>query len=150
MAAVSSTYTDPSDTFVWWIEGDKLAIATTDGDGGTTETSKGKYKAAIVGSGSDYITNGILISYYAEPDAVSSITSAIDLDNVLQPLLIDFVKGHLLLDAAAKASDPNMSAIKAQMAQQFLANYKEGIRRYGMKKNDKTGGTRTIVPADLR
>ena len=150
MAAVSSTYTDPSDTFVWWIEGDKLAIATTDGDGGTTETSKGKYKAAIVGSGSDYITNGILISYYAEPDAVSSITSTIDLDNVLQPLLIDFVKGHLLLDAAAKASDPNMSAIKAQMAQQFLANYKEGIRRYGMKKNDKTGGTRTIVPADLR
>ena len=150
MAAVSSTYTDPSDTFVWWIEGDKLAIATTDGDGGTTETSKGKYKAAIVGSGSDYITNGILISYYAEPDAVSSITSTIDLDNVLQPLLIDFVKGHLLLDAAAKASDPNMSAIKAQMAQQFLANYKEGIRRYGMKKNDKTGGTRAIVPADLR
>ena len=150
MAAVSSTYTDPSDTFVWWIEGDKLAIATTDGDGGTTETSKGKYKAAIVGSGSDYITNGILISYYAEPDAVSSITSTIDLDNVLQPLLIDFVKGHLLLDAAAKASDPNMSAIKAQMAQQFLANYKEGIRKYGMKKNDKTGGTRAIVPANLR
>jgi len=150
MAAVSSTYTDPSDTFVWWVEGDKLAIATTDGDGGTTETAKGKYKAAIIGSGSDYITNGILISYYAEPDAVSSITSTIDLDNVLQPLLIDFVKGHLLLDAAAKASDPNMSAIKAQMAQQFLANYKEGIRRYGMKKNDKTGGTRTIVPVDLR
>mgnify|MGYP003134378452 CR=1 FL=1 len=73
MAAVSSTYTDPSDTFVWWIEGDKLAIATTDGDGGTTETSKGKYKAAIVGSGSDYITNGILISYYAEPDAVNRL-----------------------------------------------------------------------------
>ena len=43
-----------------------------------------------------------------------------------------------------------MSAIKAQMAQQFLANYKEGIRKYGMKKNDKTGGTRAIVPANLR
>ena len=155
MAAVSSTYTDPSDTFVWWIEGDKLAIATTDGDGGTTETSKGKYKAALVGSGSDYITNGILISYYAEPDKIDNssgtgISATIDLDNALQPLLIDYVKGHLLLDAAAKASDPNMSAIKAQMAQQFLANYKEGIRRYGMKKNDKTGGTRAIVPANLR
>ena len=150
MAAVTSTYKDPSDTFVWWIEGDKIAIATTTGDGGTTETGEGKYKAAVIGSGSDYITNGMLISYYAEPDAVSSITSTIDIDNVLQPLLIDFVKGHLLLDAAAKASDPNMSAVKAQMAQQFLGNYKEGIRRYGMKKNDKTGGTRAILPANLR
>ena len=224
---MASNWTDPSDTFVWWVEGDKLAIASTDGDGGTTETAKGKYKAAIVGatasfqadgttantlngginasvtsvdvdygsafsvndillvdsekmlitgissntltvtrghksttaashddnaslSTTDILANGLLISYYAEPDAVSSITSTIDLDNVLQRLLIDFVKGHLLLDAAAKASDPNMSAIKAQMAQQFLANYKEGIRKYGMKKNDKTGGTRAIVPANLR
>ena len=31
MAAVSSTYTDPSDNFVWWVEGDKLAIATKKG-----------------------------------------------------------------------------------------------------------------------
>ena len=28
MAAVTSTYTDPSDTFVWWIEGDRIAVAT--------------------------------------------------------------------------------------------------------------------------
>ena len=153
MASITSTYTDPSDTFVWWVEGDKLAIATTKGDGGTTETAEGKYKAAIIGSGSDYVSNGLLISYYAEPDEVTAIQgsgSTIDLDNVLQPLLIDFVKGHLLLDKAAQASDPNIAAIKGQMAQQFLNNYKEGIRKYGMKKNDKTGGTRAIVPADLR
>ena len=150
MAAVSSTYTDPSDTFVWWVEGDKLAIATTDGDGGTTETAKGKYKAAVIGSGSDYISNGILISYYAEPDAVSSITSTIDLDNVLQPLLIDFVKAHLLFDAAAKENDPNKSIIKSKTGERFLKNYEIGIRKYGMKKNDKTGGTRAIVPANLR
>jgi len=101
-------------------------------------------------STTDVLANGLLISYYAEPDKITAITSTIDLDNVLQPLLIDYVKGHLLLDAAAKVSDPNMSAVKAQMAQQFLGNYKEGIRRYGMKKNDKTGGTRAILPANLR
>ena len=107
----------------------------------------------MIGSGSDYISNGFLISYYAEPDKVTAIQgsgSTIDLDNVLQPLLIDFVKGNLLLDKAAQASDPNTAAIKGQMAQQFLNNYKEGIRKYGMKKKDKTGGTRAIVPADLR
>ena len=34
-------------------------------------------------------------------------------------------------------------------AQQCMANYKEAVRRYGMKKNDKTGGTRGVVPADM-
>ena len=153
MAAVTSTYTDPSDTFVWWIEGDKIAIATSTGDGGTTETGEDKYKAAVIGSGSDYISNGCLISYNAEPDKVTAIQgsgSTIDLDNSLQPLLIDFVKGHLLIDAAAKSSDPQTSGLKMQMGTQFLNLYKEGIRRYGMKKKDKTGGTRAIVPADLR
>ena len=153
MAAVSSTYTDPSDNFVWWVEGDKLAIATKKGDGGTTETAQGKYKAAVIGSGSDYITNGILISYYAEPDEVTAVTgsgSTVDLDNQLQPLLIDFVKAHLLFDAAAKESDPNKSIIKSKTGERFLNNYELGIRKYGMKKSDKTGGTRAIVPADLR
>ena len=42
MAFVSSTYKDPSKTFVWWVEGDRLAIATTEGDGSTTETDKGR------------------------------------------------------------------------------------------------------------
>jgi hypothetical protein len=153
MAAVTSTYTDPSDTFVWWIEGDKIAIATTKGDGGTTETAEGKYKAAVIGSGSDYISNGCLISYNAEPDKVTAIQgsgSTIDLDNSLQPLLIDFVKAHLLFDAAAKENDPNKSIIKSKTGERFLKNYETGIRKYGMKKNDKTGGTRAIVPADLR
>ena len=33
MAAISSDYKDPSDSFVWWVEGDELAIATTKDDG---------------------------------------------------------------------------------------------------------------------
>ena len=227
---MASPYTDPSDTIVWWIEGDKVAIATTTGDGGTTETGEGKYKAAVIGAtavyqadGStsnllnedldssettvtvdygaafsvndillidsekmlvtaissndltvtrgyksttaaehdddsylyttDILTNGILISYYAEPDEVTAIQgsgSTIDLDNSLQPLLIDFVKAHLLFDAAAKENDPNKSIIKSKTGERFLKNYETGIRKYGMKKNDKTGGTRAIVPADLR
>ena len=42
MAYVSSTYTDPSDTFVWWIEGDRLAIATIEGDANTSEIQTGR------------------------------------------------------------------------------------------------------------
>ena len=153
MAAVTSTYTDPSDTFVWWVEGDKLAIATTKGDGSTSETAEGKYKAPIIGSGSDYISSGILISYYAEPDEVTAVTgsgSTVDLDNQLQPLLIDFVKAHLLFDAAAKENDPNQSAIKMQSGQLFLNNFNQGLIRYGSKKRDKTGGTRAILPFSFK
>ena len=44
---MASNWKDPSDTFVWWVEGDKLAIVSADGDGGTTETGTGKYIALI-------------------------------------------------------------------------------------------------------
>lgn len=150
MAYVSSTYTDPSDTFVWWIEGDRLAIATIEGNGNTSETGKGNLKAVQLGSTGDQMIAGLVISYYAEPDKLTSISGTIDIDNVLQPALIDFVKGKALMDAAARATDPGLAQIKMASAQQCMANYKEAIRRYGMKKNDKVGGTRAVVPADLR
>ena len=153
MAYVDSTYKDPSDTFVWWIEGDRLAIATTAGDGDTTETSKSKLKAVQIGSSNDQIIAGLVISYYAEPDKVTAIQgsgSTIDIDNALQPALIDYVKGKALMDAAARATDGSVAQIRMASAQQCMANYKEAVRRYGMKKNDKTGGTRAVTPADMR
>lgn len=98
----------------------------------------------------DEILRGLTISYYAEPDKLSSITGTIDIDNVLQPALIDFVKGKALMDAAARATDGNLAQIRMASAQQCMANYKEAVRRYGMKKNDKVGGTRAVAPVDMR
>ena len=149
MAAVDSTYKDPSDTFVWWIEGDKIAIASTSGDGGTTETSEGKYKAAQVGSTGDVITSGILISYYAEPDKLTSITGTIDIDNSLQPALIAYVKAKALMDAAARTNNAELATIKLQSAQMAMAEYKEMVTRFGARRRDKQGGTRGVVPYSL-
>ena len=59
MAYVDSTYKDPSKTFVWWIEGDRLAIATTDGDGDTRETCESKLKAVQIGSSNDQNIAGL-------------------------------------------------------------------------------------------
>jgi hypothetical protein len=148
MAALDSPYTDPSDTFVWWIEGDRIAIATSKGDADTTETGEGKLKPVQLGSGNT-VTGGLIISYNAEPDKVATIAGSINIDNSLQPLLVDYIKGHALLDAAAKQTEPNMAQIKVGLAQAFLATFKEGLRRYAMKKNDKTGGTRAVVPPNL-
>lgn len=99
------------------------------------------------------ITNGMVISYYAEPDKVTAIQgsgSTIDIDNVLQPLLIDYVKYKALMDAASREDNPAIAQIRMASAQQCLATYREGLRKFGMKKNDKSGGTRGIVPANMR
>jgi len=149
MAAVSSSYKDPNKTFVWWIEGDRIAIGTTEGDGGTTATDNGRLKPVQLGAGNT-ITDGIVISYYAEPDKYTALSDSLDIDNVLQPAIIDFVKAKALMDAAAKTENPATAQIRMASAQQCMANYKEAVRRYGMKKNDKVGGTRAIAPADLR
>lgn len=150
MAAVTSTYTDPSSSFTWWIEGDKIAIVTTEGDAGTTLTSEGKLKAPVIGSGSDYIQNGLLISFYAEPDEYSTMTAAIDIDNALQPAIIAYVKAKALMDAASKTNNPQLAQIKMQGANVALGEYRESVRKFGAKRRDKTGGTRAILPADLR
>jgi|TARA_R100001463_G_scaffold30908_4_gene70148 hypothetical protein len=149
MAAVSSTYKDPSTSFVWWIEGDRIAIATEIGDGGTSETSETKLKPVQLGSGNT-ITDGMVISYYAEPDKLTSITGTLDIDNTLQPLLIDYVKYKALMDAASREDNPAIAQIRMASAQQCLSTYREGLRKFGMKKNEKTGGTRGIVPANMR
>ena len=130
MAAVDSPYKDPSKTFVWWIEGDRLAIATSEGDVNTTETSEGKLKPVQLGSGNT-VTGGLIISYYAEP-------------------LIEYVKAKALMDAASREDNPQIAQIRMAAAQQSLASYREALRKFGMKKNDKVGGTRGIVPSDMR
>jgi len=75
---MASNYTDPSDSFVWWVEGDKLAIATTTGDGGTTETGTGKYKAAIVGATASYQADGTTPNLLNESLDSSETTVTVD------------------------------------------------------------------------
>tara|TARA_B100001250_G_scaffold300980_1_gene262686 strand:+ start:18751 stop:19437 length:687 start_codon:yes stop_codon:yes gene_type:complete len=227
MASIDSIYTDPSDTFAWYIDGNRIAIVTSKGDANTTETGEGKYKAVQLGTTQsyqnddttknlinenpfaaadttltvddgtnisvndmlkldseivlvtakstnnltvtrgyrdttdaahvndteihtvNYVSGGILVSYHAEPDKLSSITGTIDIENELQPALIDYVKGKALMDAAAITNDPNIAQIKMIAGQQALASYRESLRKFGMKKNDKVGGTRAVVPANL-
>ena len=99
----------------------------------------------------DEITDGFVISYYAEPDKLSAIDSStsIDIENALQPALIDYVKSKALMDAAASETDPNKAQIKMAAAQQALSSYRETVKRFASKKNDKIGGTRAVVPANL-
>lgn len=150
MAAVDSTFKNPDSTFVWWIEGDKIAIATTEGDGNTRNTNLSQYKAPIIGTGSDYVSDGLLISYYAEPDEYTDMTASIDIDNVFQPAIIAYVKAKVLMDKAASTENTQIAQIKLAAANQAMNEYKELVRKFGAKRRDKTGGTRAVVPVDMR
>ena len=150
MAAVTSTFKNPESTFVWWIEGDKIAIATTEGDADTRNSGESQLKAPVIGSGSDKITGGMLLSYYAEPDEYTDMTQEIDIDNAFHPAIICFVKAKALMDKAAATNNPQIAQMKLASAQLMMQEYKEEVRKFGAKRRDKTGGTRAVVPADLR
>lgn len=150
MAAVTSTFKNPDTTFIWWIEGDKIAIATREGDGNTRNTKLGQYKAPVIGSGSDKITNGMLISYYAEADEYTDMTQEMDIDNTFHPAIICYVKAKALMDKAASTNNPQLAQLKMASANLLMAEYKELVRKFGAKRRDKTAGTRAIVPQDMR
>ena len=222
-----SSFKNPDETFVWWIEGDKIAVATTDGDNNTRNTKEGHLKAPIIGatesvqadgstrnllngsinasvttvtvdygaafavgdillidsekmlitaissndltvtrghksttaaahdddaplSTTDVLTAGMLLSYYAEADEYTDMSQEIDIDNTFHPAIICFVKAKALMDKAAATNNPQLAQLKLQSAQVLMAEYREYVKKFGAKKRDKTGGTRAIVPANMR
>ena len=125
---------------------DKLALVTdVDSSGNTISSSRKKFKAIR-----ESVTDGILIVYNAEPNNVSAITDTPDVDNSMHHPLVEYVKRCLYMDRAGSASDPNSSAVAIQMANFHNQKWVEATRKFGIKKRDKVGGTRSVVPADLR
>jgi len=136
----------PEDHAMWFIEGDKLALITdVDSSGNTVTSSRKKWKAI-----QEAVTDGIVIYYNAEPNKVSAITDTPDVDNSMHNSLIDYVKRCLYMDKAGNAPDPNQSAVAMQMANFHNQRWVEATRKFGIKKRDKVGGTKAIVPPDLR
>ena len=143
---MASSYNNPEDFIAWFINGDHLAIVTTDGsDNDTIHQRLGDYKPI-----NEAVTNGVLIHYSGEPNAVTAITDTPDIDNSMHSSLIDYVKFRLYQDKAGISVDSNASAVAMSMARSHEGKWNEAIRKYGMKKRDKTGAPRRIMPADLR
>ena len=143
---MASSYNNPEDFIAWFINGDHLAIVTTDGsDNDTIHQRLGDYKPI-----NEAVTNGVLIHYSGEPNAVSAITDTPDIDNSMHSSLKDYVKFRLYQDKAGISIDGNASAVAMSMARSHEGKWNEAIRKYGMKKRDKTGAPRRIMPADLR
>ena len=142
---MASTYTYPENHIAWFIKGNHLAIVTTKGKtDGTTHSQLGQYKPI-----DEAVTNGLLIHYYGEPNAVSAITDTPDVDNVFHSSIIDYVKSRLYQDRAGLATDGNIAGVSLNLSQVHERKWIEATKKHGANKRDKTGGTRMIRLPDF-
>ena len=135
----------PEDNAKWFIQGDKFCLITNLDDDGDNRSSARKQWKAIAESVSD----GLLLHYYAEPNSVVSINDEIDLDNSLHLSLVDYIKYRLYLDKAGVSPDAGVSQSAMVVSMNHEKKFKDAVSRYGIRKRDKTGGTRAIVPSDF-
>jgi len=135
----------PENNAMYFIEGDKLAILSQVDSSGNQNTTARKSLKAI----QENLVEGLMIQYYAEPNSVTAITDSLDIDNALELSVVDYVKKCLYMDKAGKTADPNVMQASMAMATKHERNFKEAIQRYGVRKKDKTGGSRVVKVPNL-
>ncbi len=143
---MASTYNIPSDYLAYIIRGDDLGILTNKPNSSTN--SQGEWVAI-----DESVTDGILINYLAEPDAVTSVTDYPDIDNTLHKFVADFVKAELFLEEAGKAAmrgNENRALMLKNLATEHKKIWTDELVKFGRKKRDKIGGMRVMQPVDYR
>ena len=60
-----------------------------------------------------------------------------------------YVKSRLYLDRAGSTEEPNAAGAALSLSQLHSGKWNDMVKRMGMKKRDKTGGTRSVVPHNL-
>jgi hypothetical protein len=142
---MASSIKYPENSCRWFIEGDSLCLITNvNSDGNANTTARKNWKAI-----QEAVTDGILLYYYAEPNGVSSLNDIPDIDNSLHLALVDYVKKSLYMDKAGQSVDPNVSTVATSISMLHQRRWDEAVKRFGMKKRDKTGGMRAVLPPDL-
>ena len=143
---MASNITYPESSCLWFVECDSFCLITNINSSGTANTTARKNWKAI----QETVTDGILLYYYAEPNNVSSLSDVPDIDNSLHLALVDYIKRCLYMDSAGKSHDPNVSAVGINMSMMHQKRWDEAVKRFGMRKRDKTGGSRLVVPSNFR
>ena len=142
---MASSYKYPEDYIAWFIKGNHLGLVTLKGNTeGSYHSKYGQYKPI-----NEAVTNGLLLHYYAEPNAVSAITDTPDVDNVFHSAIVDYVKARLYQDRAGTTGDGNIASVSLNLASIHENKYNESVKKNGMQKRDKTGGPRRVLMADF-
>ena len=142
---MASNITYPDKSCLWFIEGDRLGVVSNvDSSGNTRTTSRKQWKAIP-----ETIKYGMLLHYWSEPDSVTSISSVLDVDNTLHSAVVNYVKCSLYMDRAGM-SQGDAGAVAMSLSREHRKLFDRDVRKYGQRKNSKTGGLRSLVIPDLR
>ena len=63
--------------------------------------------------------------------------------------VVDYVKKCLYMDKAGNAKDANLIAVSMQLSNTHQMKFDDAIKRFGMRKRDKTGGSRVLKSVSL-
>ena len=147
---MASNITYPDKHAVWFIEGDNLCLVTNLNSTGNVNTTDSIQSGRKIWKAiQESVTDGILIYYNSEPNKVTSVSDYPDIDNNMHKAIVDYVKKCLYMDRAGRSSDPNQSQLAMAMMNKHEKDWTDATKRFGMKKRDKTGGTRVIKPFNL-
>ena len=135
----------PKNQAMYFIEGDKLALVTNVDSNGNQRTTSRKQLKAI----SETVTDGILIHYYAAPNPIDRTSATLGIDNNLESAVVDYVKKCLYMDRAGASTEASLSQASMAMANKHERNFKEALKRHGVRKKDKTGGSRVLRVTNL-
>ena len=142
---MASNITYPDKSCLWFIEGDRLGVVSNvDSSGNTRPTSRKQWKAIP-----ETVKYGMLLHYWSEPDSVTSISSVLDVDNTLHSAVVNYVKCSLYMDRAG-ISQGDTGAVAMSLSREHRKLFDRDVRKYGQRKNSKTGGLRSLVIPDLR
>ena len=147
---MASNITYPDKHAVWFIEGDNLCLVTNLNSTGNVNTTDSIQSGRKIWKAiQESVTDGILIYYNSEPNKVTSVSDYPDIDNNMHKAIVDYVKKCLYMDREGRSSDPNQSQLAMAMMNKHEKDWTDATKRFGMKKRDKTGGTRVIKPFNL-
>ena len=136
----------PNSYYMWYIEGDDLIIVTT-------EPEDGSNVRGYTQSPQETITDGILINYLGEPDAITTVTDSLDLDNTLHKYVVEYVKAEMYMMESGKAAmegNNDRATMLERMSLRHRERWERELKKYGMKNRDKVGGRRRFMPLDYR
>ena len=91
----------------------------------------------------------MLFHYHGEPNSVNNLSDEPDIDNSLHLFIVDYVKCKLFMDKSATTSADEASRHMA-LSNMHERKWKDALVKFGSRKREKTGGSRVVVPFNLR
>lgn len=142
---LSSNISHPEDNAYYFIKGSSLGLVTDVISSGSLRSTERKKLLAS----SESIINGLLIHYWGEPKKVTAITDTPDIDNAFHLAIVDYVKMCLYMDRTGTQMGEG-AGVSLQLSQMHRSKFLETVRRFGDRRREKTGGVRSILPANFQ